>query len=124
MSTSKLMNDVSSQQPPTTSYIVVMTGSAGSIYQPLQHANNALPSFAILPQRPLTIPGTSVPLPLQPLANFSPNHHPLSDHPMSDLLSNNLPSLDLLCSNIEDCESTLDDIEQVLKDAENFDILA
>jgi hypothetical protein len=125
MSTSKLMNDVSSQQqPPTTSYIVVMTGSAGSIYQPLQHANSTLPSFAILPQRPLTIPGTSVPLPLQPLANFSPNHHPLSDHPMSDLLSNNLPSLDLLCSNIEDCESTLDDIEQVLKDAENFDILA
>jgi hypothetical protein len=35
-----------------------------------------------------------------------------------------LPSIDLLCSNIEDCESTLDDIEQVLKDAENFDILA
>ncbi len=34
-------------------------------------------------------------------------------------------SIDLLCSNLEDCDSsTLDDIEQVLKDAENFDILA
>ena len=35
-------------------------------------------------------------------------------------------SIDLLCSNlVEDCDSsTLDDIEQVLKDAENFDILA
>ena len=69
--------------PATTSYIVVMTGSAGSVYQPLnqqQLISPLFPNFASQTvvkqqnQHLLTIPGTSVPLPLQPLVNFSPNH--------------------------------------------------
>ena len=127
--------------PTTTSYIVVMTGAAGTVYQPCQVSSPTLnlstPNFCATTttataaaaattsisttqnHRPLTVPGTNIPLPLQPLTSFSPNNV-LS----AELLATNLPSLDMLCSGIDDCDSALDDIEQVLKDAENFDILA
>jgi len=82
----------------TTSYIVVMTGNAGSVYQPLQQQqqqchNNTAQLFANFgtpqtpqPTRQLTVPGTCVPLPLQPLVNFSPNHQ-FAAGIHSDLLS-------------------------------------
>ena len=124
--------------PSTTSYFVVVTGSAGAIYQPCQVASPSLnlstmnflaspaatsPTQQHQPQpRQLTLPGTNVPLPLQPVSSFSPTNNVMSMS--TDLLSTSLPSLDLLCSGMDDCDSTLDDIEQVLKDAENFDILA
>jgi hypothetical protein len=93
----------------TTSYIVVMTGNAGSVYQPLQqqhqqqqqqcHNNTAqiFANFGTAPQtaqptRQLTVPGTCVPLPLQPLVNFSPNHQ-FSAGLHSDLLSSSHPVL-------------------------------
>ena len=81
--TSKNMSSKTVDIPATTSYIVVMTGSAGSVYQPLnqqQLISPLFPNFASQTavkqqhQHQLTIPGTSVPLPLQPLVNFSPNH--------------------------------------------------
>jgi hypothetical protein len=123
------------------SYIVVMT-SAGTVYQPCHVASPTAGFVAVTPaSRPLTLPGTNVPLPLQPLASCLPasassgllSTSSMSTSSMStsslstsslstSLLSASLPSLDLLCSTID--ESTLDDIEQVLKDAENFDILA
>ena len=80
--TSKTLSSKNVDVPATTSYIVVMTGSAGSIYQPLHQQQLTLPHFPnysshpVIKQQPhqLTVPGTSVPLPLQPLMNLSPNH--------------------------------------------------
>ncbi len=106
---------------PPTPYIVVMNGNAGTVYQPVASATLPFQNFVTIqqPTKPITLSGTNVPVPLQPIGQFQPPPPPLADLSSAQML----PTLELMCPTIDDSDSTLDDIEQVLKDAENFDIL-
>jgi len=111
----------SSPVTPPTPYIVVMNGNAGTVYQPVASATLPFQNFVTIQQaaKPITLSGTNVPVPLQPIGQFPSNCPPLADLSSAQML----PTLELMCPSIDDSDSTLDDIEQVLKDAENFDIL-